>query len=85
MLPAFQSQLFEKIKLDMGFLTMCFRRVLIDLGENELAEILNLLQREEKPIPQAQPSEKHIQVLSIYLQFMNLVEENASVQFRRRR
>lgn len=84
MLPAFQSQLFEKIKLDMGFLTMCFRRVLIDLGENELAEILNLLQRGEKPIPQAQPSEKHIQVLSIYLQFMNLVEENASVQFRRK-
>ena len=84
MQPPFQQELFEKIKLDMDFLTTCFRKVLKDLGEEELAEILNLLQRGEKPIPHAQPSEKHIQVLSIYLQFMNLVEENAAVQFRRK-
>jgi len=79
-----QSELFEKIKLDMNFLTECFRKVMEDLGEVALAEMLFLLQKGNKPVSLTQPSEKHIQVLSIYLQFMNLVEENASVQFRRK-
>ncbi len=68
----------------MNFLTGCFRQVLKDLGEEELTEMLHLLQQCKKPISLSNPSEKHIQVLSIYLQFMNLVEENASVQFRRK-
>lgn len=78
------SDLFEKIKFDMNFLTGCFRQVLEDLGEEELTEMLHLLQQGKKPMRLSNPSEKHIQVLSIYLQFMNLVEENASVQFRRK-
>ncbi|HSI74553.1 MAG TPA: phosphoenolpyruvate carboxylase [Lunatimonas sp.] len=79
-----QSELFEKIKFDMNFLTGCFRQVLEDLGEEELTEMLLLLQQGKNPVSLSNPSEKHIQVLSIYLQFMNLVEENASVQFRRK-
>lgn len=78
------SDLFEKIKFDMDFLTGCFRQVLEDLGEDELTEMLLLLQAGKKPVNLSNPTEKHIQVLSIYLQFMNLVEENASVQFRRK-
>lgn len=68
----------------MNFLTGCFRQVLENLGEEELTEMLLLLQQGKKPVRLSNPSEKHIQVLSIYLQFMNLVEENASVQFRRK-
>nr|MBI1229735.1 phosphoenolpyruvate carboxylase [Cytophagales bacterium] len=81
---SFHFELFDKIKNDTDYLTTCFRKVLENLGEQELAELLKLLQEGKKPTPNSQQSEKHIQVISIYLQYMNLVEENASVQFRRK-
>ncbi|MDT0690400.1 phosphoenolpyruvate carboxylase [Salegentibacter sp. F188] len=75
---------FSKIWEDMDFLTNCFRQVLDELGEHEL---VNLLSRDghKKDIPDdVKLEEKQIQVLSIYLQLMNLVEENAAVQYRRK-
>jgi phosphoenolpyruvate carboxylase len=81
--PAF---LFEKIDSDMAFLTSCFKKVLTDLGEVQLAEFLDQ-KIDSQTITVLGPDleEKQIQVLSIYLQLMNLTEENAAVQFRRKK
>lgn len=79
-----QQLLFEKIRKDMGFLTQRFKNVLSNLGEDIVVE--NLEKKANSPgvsLPEADES-KHIQALSIYLQLMNLVEENAAVQFRRK-
>lgn len=81
--PAF---LFDKIEADMAFLTSCFKNVLTDLGEVQLAQILDQDHDTEKITDLGSDlEEKQIQVLSIYLQLMNLVEENAAVQFRRKK
>lgn len=77
--------IFDKIDIDMTFLTDCFKEVLIDLGEDKLAQILNGDLNSLKVSGLGDElEEKHIQILSIYLQLMNLVEENAAVQFRRK-
>lgn len=55
------------------------------LGETELSNLLALKTTGNLKPEQVQELEaKHIQVLSIYLQLMNLVEENAAVQNRRK-
>lgn len=83
---ATDNPLFKKTNQDLEFLTRCFQKVLHQLGEFELEKILT-----EKPgLPEidweaGELEEKHIQVLSIYLQLMNLIEENAAVQGRRDR
>ncbi len=68
----------------MTFLKQCLSEVLWDLGEKDL---VNLAFSEEVDqidhIDRPETEEKHIQVMSIYLQLLNLVEENAAVQFRR--
>ncbi|TVP49645.1 MAG: phosphoenolpyruvate carboxylase [Mongoliibacter sp.] len=77
--------IFEKISTDMAFLKNCFKKVLVGLGEDKLAAILD--QKLDKDLilkMGSETEEKHIQVLSIYLQLMNLVEENAAVQYRRK-
>ncbi|WP_114750406.1 phosphoenolpyruvate carboxylase [Pleomorphovibrio marinus] len=80
-----QKSLNEKIVSNMEFLSRNFQKVLRDLGETEVADFLNNLQQ-DKPLQVLAKNleEKQIQALSIYLQLMNLVEENAAVQFRRK-
>ncbi|MEX2511570.1 MAG: phosphoenolpyruvate carboxylase [Cyclobacteriaceae bacterium] len=73
----------EKIHQDLHFLKACFQEVLSDLGETQLVKILDFDAIEEIS-EEAGLEEKQIQVLSIYLQLMNLVEENAAVQTRRK-
>ncbi|WP_373492731.1 phosphoenolpyruvate carboxylase [Aquiflexum sp.] len=77
--------LFDKIDADMSFLTNCFKKVLISLGETGLIGLIEQRIDSDK-LADLGPDleEKQIQVLSIYLQLMNLVEENAAVQFRRK-
>lgn len=76
--------IFDKIQIDIQFLSNCFQEVLEDLGENDLARLLELKGNEAlNPEENIDLEEKHIQVLSIYLQLMNLAEENAAVQQRR--
>lgn len=78
------DQVYDKIGQDMQFLTDCFKTVLNDLGEHQLASLLDMNRDlNERPLDQ-NLEEKQIQLLSIYLQLMNLVEENAAVQFRRK-
>lgn len=78
--------LFDKIDSDMSFLTTCFKKVLNSLGETELSGLLEK-EIDLNKIADLRPNleEKQIQILSIYLQLMNLVEENAAVQFRRKK
>lgn len=77
--------LFEKITRDMQFLTDCLKTVLTDLGENKLVDLLNQELNGHKTVAaDAELEEKYIQAQSIYLQLMNLVEENATVHYRRK-
>lgn len=69
----------------MKFLTSCFEEVLNELGEHELAKLLTRHEDLKDTFStDISLEEKQIQVLSIYLQLMNLVEENAAVQYRRK-
>ena len=80
-----QNKAFQKIDRDMQFLTDCFQEVLNDLGEHELANILTRYDDLKDSISTNIALEKkQTQVLSIYLQLMNLVEENGAVQYRRK-
>src|SRR5690606_7645118 len=72
---------YDKIWEDMEFLTSCFREVMQELGEHELVQLLH---RDSLVQKNFELEEIQIQVLSIYLQLMNLVEENAAVQYRRK-
>ncbi len=74
----------NKIKEDLQFVMSCFQRVLEDLGEHDIAQHIPWLaetshQASFKDIP----SGKLVQALSISFQLLNLVEENAAVQYRR--
>lgn len=76
--------IYKKVNNDMNFLTDCFIKVFRALGESSLADLLATVAVEEDFEGIIEDlEEKHIQVLSIYLQLMNLVEENAAVQYRR--
>ncbi|WP_245189719.1 phosphoenolpyruvate carboxylase [Lunatimonas salinarum] len=68
----------------MDFLRACFTQVLRDLQESDLADFLESGEFREIPT-NGDFQEKYVQLISIYLQLMNLVEENAAVQFRRKR
>lgn len=76
---------FEKLDQDIGWLIESFAEVLTELGESDLAE--RLPWRTAAPSTEAlddQRMERHLQVLSIAFQLLNMVEENAAAQARRR-
>jgi phosphoenolpyruvate carboxylase len=77
----------EKIYSDLGYITNCFKEVLVELGEEQLSSILPSSQ--EEPLPNNPTTrldvsiEKQLQTLSLYFQLLNMVEENAAAQYRR--
>jgi phosphoenolpyruvate carboxylase len=73
---------FEKVDRDLPFLISCFREVLEELGEQELARHLPW-QGEYPPLFDGLPPERIAQAYSISFQLLNMVEENAGVQMRR--
>jgi phosphoenolpyruvate carboxylase len=73
---------FEKIHSDFNFLIDCFKEVLIDLSESELAEILTW-HKPEFPDYEEKHPRRSAQAHSIAFQLLNMVEENAAVQLRR--
>jgi phosphoenolpyruvate carboxylase len=81
-----EAQGIQKIRDDLSFFFSCFHEVLEELGESEL--VRKLPWREDAPTqvdPDAQVTpEKRIQALSMAFQSLNMVEENAAAQFRRR-
>ncbi len=72
---------FQKIDADLKFLIVCFREVLADLGQPELAAALPW---DEIPTPETLPPRLG-QAYSVAFQLLNLVEENAAQQTRRKR
>jgi len=73
---------FEKIDGDLKFLMECFREVLSDLGENEIAKNLPWI-GDQPPSTEKTLDPGMIQATSISFQLLNMVEENAANQMRR--
>jgi phosphoenolpyruvate carboxylase len=76
---------FEKIQRDIQFVIDCFREVLAELGETALADYLPWQAHPPAgaALPPAIDVVKMTQSYSIAFQLLNMVEENAVVQYRR--
>ena len=75
--------LFEKIAQDFEYLLECFVTMLNNQGEKVIASLLSSGNQHLHDDTAQIEIEKQIQAWSIYHQLMNLVEENAAVQYRR--
>ena len=83
---AIQKQGLEKIQSDLQWIMSCFKSMLLSLGETELAERLpwvNDLQGVNRP-QMVVADKKQVQALGMSFELLNLVEENAATQFRRK-
>src|SRR4051812_21269437 len=67
---------------NLEFLLNCFKEVLIENGEEELARYIPWINKKGKVNPDS-ITEKHIQVYSIAFQLLNMAEENGAVKLRR--
>jgi phosphoenolpyruvate carboxylase len=80
---------FAKIDRDLAFLTHCFREMLEDLGEKELARHVAEGTWTGQAVPPVEPTSRYPerigQVYSIAFQLLNMVEENAAASTRRAR
>jgi len=75
---------FAKIDQDLSFLIQCFRELLFELGEDDLARSLPWLPTPAKA-GVAMKSARLGQAYSIAFQLLNMVEENTAAQTRRLR
>ena len=73
---------FQKIDDDLTFLMNCFREVLEELGEDDLASNLPWIDQVKVD---AEPNPRLCQAYSIAFQLLNMVEENVAAQVRRSR
>ena len=69
---------------DLEFLLNCFREVLIENGEEELACCMPWIS-EQKNTEKISFTRKHFQLYSVCFQLLNLAETNGAVQARRRK
>jgi phosphoenolpyruvate carboxylase len=75
----------QKIADDLDFMITQFTEVLEDLGREKVAKVLPHSGYEHAPLSYTDAdTTAQVQALSMSFQLMNLVEENAAVQFRRR-
>ncbi len=79
---------FNRIDNDLSYLLTCFQEVLVELGEDYLANLLPVDSGEARAlaatvVPTEGPIDRALQVHSIVFQLLNLVEENAAIQARR--
>src|SRR5258708_22229948 len=82
MKPDYLARGFEKIHEDLSFLMHCFRAVLEELGEEDLAKRLPWISHvtiSDRPNPRLS------QAYSVAFQLLNMVEENVAAQVRRLR
>jgi len=83
--PDFVKTGFAKIDRDLEFLVGCFREVLLDLGEKEVAEALPFLNGGNTKAVPARFSSRVMQAYCVVFQLLNMVEENTAAQMRRAR
>ncbi|MBP7961627.1 MAG: phosphoenolpyruvate carboxylase [Caldilineaceae bacterium] len=78
---------FAKVQRDLGFLLHCFGETLHEVGETDLAHLLQILDPEGSPtpIPDDTDPQRLAQAYSIAFRLLTMVEENAAAQFRRAR
>jgi phosphoenolpyruvate carboxylase len=77
---------FTKIESDLVYVMGCFKQLLGELGRPDLAARLPWTGTGPAPAaPATELRERDLQVLSIAFQLLNMVEENAANQARRRR
>lgn len=74
-----------KVERDLRFLMACFREVLVEAGDAELAELLPWGETPYAPheLVGMQPPVRLVQAYSIAFQLLSMVEENAAAQARR--
>jgi len=78
-----EKQGLNKIREDLQWVMQCFQEVLEELGEKELTQVLPWI-NDTPRFPEEVSEEKAIQALSVSFQLLNMVEENAAAQFRRK-
>ncbi len=76
---------YDKISSDFDFLMTSFREILDDIGEGDISGVLDWSKKAHKLPRDPDRRIREIHALSIAFQLMNLVEENAAIQTRRRR
>ncbi len=74
----------QKIRTDFTYLIATFKEMLHSLGEDELAANIPLGDTEYVPNRAKVSDEKLAQAIGISFELLNLVEENAATQFRRK-
>ena len=77
------QQKLPKVYDDLEFLLICLKEVLIESGENELANDIPWISA-NTDFHQKAFSEKHLQLYSTCFQLLNIVEVNGAVQNRRK-
>lgn len=83
--PDFIKTGFAKIDRDLELMIGCFRDVLIDLGERDVAEALPFLNGKKSKHVSTRFSNRLMQAYGVVFQLLNMVEENAAAQMRRAR
>lgn len=80
-----QKEGLQKIKSDLQWVMSSFKKMLISLGETELANILPWI-NEAPPLDHQHNvlDEKLAQAIGMSFELLNLVEENTATQFRRK-
>jgi phosphoenolpyruvate carboxylase len=74
----------QKISTDYDYLISIFKEMLLSIGEDDLANLLPLKSEPSAEQYDAIPNEKLAQAIGISFELLNLVEENAATQFRRK-
>jgi phosphoenolpyruvate carboxylase len=72
----------QKVEHDLAFLMTCFREVLDEAGERELAACLPWIDASCPP-PEGVPRERLLQAYSIAFHLLSMVEQNAAIQQQR--
>ena len=74
----------QKIQTDFTYLITTFKEMLQSLGEGALAETIPLGNHQDTTDRSGVSNEKVAQAIGISFELLNLVEENAATQFRRK-
>ena len=74
----------EKIRSDFKELISMFKEMLESLGENDLAALIPMGNDQPSGDPAKVSDQKLAQAIGISFELLNLVEENAATQFRRK-
>jgi phosphoenolpyruvate carboxylase len=73
----------EKIETDFQYLISLFKKMLANIGEADLADSLPF-EHNKLPDTRNMSNEKLIQAIGVCFELLNLVEENAASQYRRK-